>query len=97
MPRLSFTFSNYCKQQMLFLLFGSIGKDENVHNFTGMNFFGNKQTGLAMGGGAALGACHIGVLKALEEQEIRVDCISGTSIGALIGAFYAFGMKPAKI
>ncbi len=62
-----------------------------------MNFFGNPKTGLALGGGAALGASHVGVLKALEEHEIEVDFISGTSIGAMIGAFYAFGMKVDKI
>lgn len=62
-----------------------------------MFLFSKKKTGLALGGGAALGACHIGVLKALEEQEIEIDCISGTSIGAMIGAFYAFGMEPNNI
>jgi NTE family protein len=51
----------------------------------------NKKVGLALGGGAALGAAHIGVLKALEEMDIKVDYISGTSIGALIASLYAFG------
>ncbi len=60
-------------------------------------FGGKKKNGLALGGGAALGACHIGVLKALEEQDIEINCISGTSVGAMIGAFYAFGMEPKKI
>jgi len=47
--------------------------------------------GLALGGGAVLGAAHIGVLRALAELEIRVDMISGTSIGAVVAALYAFG------
>lgn len=47
--------------------------------------------GLALGGGAVLGAAHIGVLRALEEREIRPTYISGTSIGAFVGALYAFG------
>ena len=53
--------------------------------------------GLALGGGAALGAAHIGVLKALEELEIKVDYISGTSIGAFIGAFHAFNKSWQEI
>lgn len=51
----------------------------------------NKKIGLALGGGAVLGAAHIGVLRALEEFDINVSCIAGTSIGAFISAFYAFG------
>jgi len=61
---------------------------------------GNTETrklGLALGGGATLGAAHIGVLKALEEMSIDVHCISGTSIGAYIAALYAFGVTPSAI
>ena len=50
----------------------------------------NKQIGLALGGGAVLGAAHIGVLKALEELEISIHYVAGTSIGAFVAAFYAF-------
>lgn len=52
-----------------------------------------KKIGLAIGGGAAYGLSAIGVLKALEENCIPIDVISGTSIGAVIGALYASGMK----
>lgn len=45
--------------------------------------------GLALGGGGARGGIHIGVLKALEEEGIPLHCITGTSIGAVIGALYA--------
>ena len=45
--------------------------------------------GLALGSGAALGLSHIGVLKALKEAKIPLDMIAGTSIGAVIGAFFA--------
>jgi len=48
--------------------------------------------GLALGGGSALGFAHLGVLKALEENGISVDFISGTSAGAIMGALYAFGV-----
>ena len=50
-----------------------------------------KKIGLALGGGAVLGAAHIGVLKAIEEFNIPISYIAGTSIGAIISAFYAFG------
>ncbi len=47
--------------------------------------------GLALGGGFARGIAHIGVLRVLEENEIPIDCIAGTSVGALIAATYASG------
>jgi NTE family protein len=49
------------------------------------------RVGLALSGGFARGIAHIGVLKVLQEQHIPVDYISGTSVGALIGAAYAAG------
>ena len=52
---------------------------------------------LALGGGAVLGAAHVGVLKALDEHDVKVLQISGTSIGAFIATLYAFGKKPAEI
>jgi len=45
--------------------------------------------GLALGGGGARGLAHIGVLRALEKNNIPIDLISGSSMGAIIGAFYA--------
>ena len=51
----------------------------------------DKKIGLALGGGAVLGTAHIGVLKALDEFNIKISFISGTSIGSLIAAFTAFG------
>lgn len=57
----------------------------------------DKKIGLALGGGAVLGAAHIGVLKAMHEHGIEINAISGTSIGALIGALYAFGKSPDEI
>ncbi|OQA28039.1 MAG: NTE family protein RssA [Verrucomicrobia bacterium ADurb.Bin345] len=53
--------------------------------------------GLVLGGGGALGMAHVGVLEALEELRVPVDCIAGTSMGAIIGGFYAAGMSPAEI
>ena len=53
----------------------------------------NEKIGLALGGGAVLGAAHVGVVKALEEADIRIEYISGTSIGSLVAALYAFGIS----
>lgn len=50
----------------------------------------NTTIGLALGGGAAKGVAHIGVLKALEDANIEVDYIAGTSVGAMIAALYAY-------
>jgi len=48
-------------------------------------------TGLVLSGGGAKGLAHIGVIRALEEANIRIDYVSGTSMGAIIGALYAMG------
>lgn len=53
--------------------------------------------GLALGGGGFLGAAHIGVIRALEEKGLTPACISGTSVGALIAALYAFGKSWQEI
>jgi NTE family protein len=52
---------------------------------------------LALAGGGARGGAHIGVLKVLEELRIPIDCIAGTSMGALVGGGYASGMPAADI
>ncbi len=56
-----------------------------------------KKTGLALGGGAVLGAAHVGVLRALTELNIPVSMVSGTSIGSFIAALYAFGKSWQEI
>jgi NTE family protein len=57
----------------------------------------SQKVGLVLSGGGASGLCHIGVLKALEENNIPVDYICGTSIGGLIGAYYATGHTPMEM
>lgn len=49
--------------------------------------------GLALSGGAARGAAHVGVLKVFREQGIKVDCVAGTSAGALVAGAFASGME----
>jgi NTE family protein len=60
-------------------------------------FFGPpraKKVGLVLGGGVARGLSHVGILKVLDEHDIHIDYIAGTSTGALIAAMYAGGVSP---
>ena len=54
-------------------------------------------TCLVLSGGGARGMAHIGVIKVLERERIPVDCIVGTSMGAVVGSLYASGMTAAEI
>ncbi|MBP9501065.1 MAG: patatin-like phospholipase family protein [Candidatus Promineofilum sp.] len=54
---------------------------------------GRLKIGLALGGGVARGIAHVGVLSELERAGVPIDCIAGTSIGALIGASYCAGLE----
>lgn len=56
-----------------------------------------QKVGLVLSGGAAKGIAHIGVLKALEEHHVPVDFIVGTSMGGIVGGFYAAGYSPEEI
>ena len=56
-----------------------------------------QRVGLVLSGGGAKGAAHIGVIKAYEENEIPIDYITGTSIGAIIGSLYAMGYTPDEM
>ena len=60
-------------------------------------FSSPKKIGLALGSGAARGMAHIGVLKVLEQEQIPISAVSGTSIGALIGALYAAGVPVSEM
>jgi NTE family protein len=53
--------------------------------------------GLALSGGASRGITHVGVLKAFHDTNVKIDCLSGTSIGALVAALYAFGIPVEDI
>ncbi len=56
-----------------------------------------QKVGLVLSGGAAKGIAHVGVLKALEENEIPIDYIAGTSMGGIVAGCYAAGMSPQQI
>lgn len=62
-----------------------------------MALFGPKRIGLALGSGSARGIAHVGVLKVLEAEGLAPDAVAGTSMGALVGAFYAAGIPLAEI
>lgn len=55
------------------------------------------KTCLVLGGGGARGAAHIGVLRVLEREHVPVDCITGTSMGAIVGGLYAAGYTADEI
>ncbi|WP_347260719.1 patatin-like phospholipase family protein [Rudaea sp.] len=55
------------------------------------------KTCLVLGGGGARGAAHIGVLKVLERERVPIDCVTGTSMGAIVGGLYAAGYTADEI
>ena len=55
------------------------------------------KTGLVLSGGGARGICHLGVIKALEEFNVKIDYISATSAGSVTGCLYSYGYKPDEI
>jgi len=58
---------------------------------------GRPRVGLVLSGGGARGLAHVGVIQVLEEMKIPIDCIAGTSMGAIVGGLYAAGMSPAEM
>ncbi|MDE5773347.1 MAG: patatin-like phospholipase family protein [Muribaculaceae bacterium] len=58
---------------------------------------GGEKIGLVLSGGGAKGIAHIGVIKALEDNDIPIDCLAGTSMGAVVGSLYACGYTPEKM
>lgn len=53
--------------------------------------------GLVLSGGGAKGIAHIGIIKALEENNVPIDYVAGTSMGAIVGAWYAMGYTPDEM
>lgn len=58
---------------------------------------GRARIGLALSGGGARGISHIGVIKVLEELRVPVDYVAATSMGSIVGGFYASGMNAAEM
>lgn len=57
----------------------------------------SQSVGLVLSGGGAKGLTHIGIIRALEENNIPIDYITGTSMGAIIGSLYAMGYSPDEM
>ena len=74
------------KSLAAFLIFFTIGFNTSA-----------QEVGLVLSGGGAKGLAHIGVIKALEESEIPIDYVVGTSMGGIIAGAYAAGMSPLQI
>lgn len=58
---------------------------------------GRQRVGLVLSGGGSKGIAHIGVIQALEDHDVAVDYVTGTSMGAIIGSLYAMGYSPAEM
>lgn len=57
----------------------------------------NFKIGIALSGGSVLGLAHIGVLKVLEEYDIKIECCAGTSMGSIVGLLYSSGISTEKM
>jgi len=58
---------------------------------------GQPRIGLALSGGGARGIAHVGVLKVLEEMRIPIHCVTGASMGSIVGGAFAAGTSPSKL
>ena len=56
-----------------------------------------EKTGLVLSGGGARGFAHVAVLEALEANNVQIDYIAGTSMGAVAGALYASGLSATEV
>ena len=56
-----------------------------------------QSVGLVLSGGGAKGLAHVGLIQALEENQIPIDYVTGTSIGAIVGSLYAMGLSPDEM
>lgn len=55
------------------------------------------KVGLVLSGGGAKGIAHVGVIKALEDNDIPIDYVAGTSMGAIVGSLYSCGYSPERM
>lgn len=69
----------------------------DVPDTIGSPFSSRPKVGLVLSGGGAKGIAHVGVIKALEDNGIPVDCVAGTSMGAIVGSLYSCGYSPEEM
>ena len=87
---------DFCKSFLIALLV-SLGVPANAAAEPPARENDRPRIGLVLGGGGAKGAAHIGVLRVLDELRIPIDCVTGTSMGALVGGTFASGMPAVEI
>ncbi|MCM1117105.1 MAG: patatin-like phospholipase family protein [Pseudoflavonifractor sp.] len=71
--------------------------DSSCHTVDSAAYAGRQSVGLVLSGGGAKGVAHIGVIKALEDHQIPIDYVAGTSMGAIVGGLYAAGYTPEEM
>ena len=86
----------------LILMTAACDKEDDMdHDYEDPDYvmpdFSGKKIGLVLSGGGAKGAAQIGALKIIEQHGIKIDYISGTSIGSMLGALYAAGYKADEL
>jgi len=96
MNRSIFSLRHLCTISMLFLLASNLEPAAAATNVESSDA-SRPKIGLALSGGGARGAAHIGVLRVLEENNVPIDYIAGTSMGAIVGGLYSSGMSPDEI
>ncbi|MDE5874362.1 MAG: patatin-like phospholipase family protein, partial [Muribaculaceae bacterium] len=64
---------------------------------TGQSLSAREKVGLVLSGGGAKGIAHVGVIKALEDNDIPIDYVTGTSMGAIVGSLYSCGWSPERM
>ncbi|MGB5261015.1 MAG: patatin-like phospholipase family protein [Gammaproteobacteria bacterium] len=79
---------------LLFILTYPVMAEQPCHPKDGAD---RPAIGLVLSGGGARGAAHVGVIRVLEELNIPIDCITGTSMGSIIGGLYASGMTSDEL
>ncbi|WHF50773.1 patatin-like phospholipase family protein [Chryseobacterium gotjawalense] len=85
------------KKSLIYLLFLFLNISLNAQIKEGFTIPRNPKIGLSLSGGGAKGFAHIGVLKVLDSLGVKVDYISGTSMGAIVGGLYASGYTGKEI
>ena len=96
MKRLNFFLRQLCAVSVLFLLASNL---QPVAAATSVvpGDDSRPKIGLALSGGGARGAAHIGVIRVLEENNVPIDYIAGTSMGSIVGGLYSSGMSTDEI
>jgi len=88
---LKIRYTRYIISAVIFIIAAASGPADTAETS------GRPRIGLALSGGGARGAAHIGILQVLEEHQIPVDFIAGTSMGSIVGGLYASGISAGEL